>query len=88
MAQLIPAKRKPGDGKAVMELNAAIPQLVKEMNTAASPVLLVDQFSGFDVEKDTYDGVHPNAQGEEKMAQRWFEAIQKALPLVKKREGS
>lgn len=88
LAQLIPAKRQPGDGKAVMDVNAAIPELAAEMNTEESPVILVDQFTGFDVNKDTYDGVHPNAQGEEKMAQRWFEAIQQALPKVKKRDGS
>lgn len=75
LAKLIPTLRKPGDAKAVESLNKAIPRVVEEMNTKKSPVILVDQYSGFDAVKDLYDKVHPNASGEEKMAQRWFDAI-------------
>ena len=46
------------------------------------PVFLVDQFVDFDAQTETYDGIHPNDLGEEKMAQRWFEAIIAALPLI------
>lgn len=38
--------------------------------TAASPVLFVDQSLGFDPVTDTYDGVHPNTSGRQKMATR------------------
>lgn len=87
VAKLIPAKRQKGDGEAVAAVNEnVIPQLVKKMNTPESPVILVDHFTDFDVAKDTYDGVHPNAMGEEKMAQQWFEAIKESLPLVTKRK--
>lgn len=75
LAQLIPTKRKPGDAKAVKSLNDAIPQLAKDLSTKESPIIIVDQFSGFDAAADTYDGVHPNERGEEKMAQVWFDAI-------------
>jgi len=85
LATLIPTKRKPGDSEAVASLNKTIPNVAKELNTAKSPVILVDQFNGFNAVKDAYDGVHPNDKGEEKMAQKWYEAIKKALPLVKKR---
>lgn len=75
LAKMIPTKRKPGDAKAVVSLNNAIPQLAKDLSTKESPVIVVDQFSGFDAGADTYDGVHPNENGEEKMAQVWFKAI-------------
>ncbi|AKD05487.1 hypothetical protein PKOR_03485 [Pontibacter korlensis] len=80
LAQLIPAysqKVGPAIADNIVELNKRIPGLVQELNTAASPVILVDQYSGFDATEgvDTWDGVHPNASGEEKMAQKWFDAM-------------
>jgi lysophospholipase L1-like esterase len=40
----------------------------------------VDLASGFDPAKDTIaDLVHPNRAGAEKIAQRWSEALTKAL---------
>jgi acyl-CoA thioesterase-1 len=44
-------------------------------DTEESPVILVDQYTGFNAATDTYDGIHPNARGEAKMAQKWFDAI-------------
>jgi len=79
LATLIPARHRPGDAEAVASLNEHIPRLAEEMSTGRSPVILVDQNSGFDPETHTYDGVHPNEAGEEKMAQRWFEAIMKVV---------
>ncbi len=58
------------------ELNGGIASLVAELCTPVSPVMLVDQESGFDGNVDTYDGIHPNDTGEGKMAQKWFAAIQ------------
>lgn len=80
MAKLIPASRKPGDDLAVEALNAEIPGLVTRLNSESSPVILVDHYTGFDAEKDTYDGVHPNQSGEEKMAETWFQAIMAVIP--------
>ncbi|NOZ11117.1 MAG: cellulose-binding protein [Gammaproteobacteria bacterium] len=79
LAKVIPTSRSPGDAKAVAALNEYIPKVATEMNTANSPVILVDQFTGFDASTDTYDAVHPNAMGEEKMAQRWFDGIKSYL---------
>jgi acyl-CoA thioesterase-1 len=61
----------------LVEVNKRIPDLAKRKTTAASPIIVVDQATGFDVrkDKDTVDGCHPNASGEEKMATRWFEAL-------------
>ena len=75
LAQVIPTSRKPADALAVENMNKVIPSVAKAMNTTDSPVILVDQFSSFDASSETYDGVHPNAAGEEKIAAQWFEAI-------------
>ena len=82
LAKLIPTSRSEADSKAVETLNEVIPSVVSETNSRTSPVILVDQFTGFDARTETYDGVHPNALGEERMAQRWFDAIIAAIPLM------
>lgn len=79
LARLIPVNHRPGDAEAVESLNQAIPEVVADVHTEESPVILVDHFEGFDADKDTYDGVHPNAAGEEKMARTWFEAIRSVV---------
>lgn len=79
LAKLIPVAHRPGDAEAVESLNQEIPKIVEDMNSDESPVILVDHFEGFDPDEDTYDGVHPNESGEEKMAQRWFAAIRSAV---------
>ncbi len=60
-------------------LNNSLAALVAELNTKSSPVLLVDQHSGFDVNTDTFDRVHPNIRGEQKMADRWYDAIMQKI---------
>ncbi|WP_439882504.1 PA14 domain-containing protein [Pontibacter sp. MBLB2868] len=84
LAKIIPADLQivgPQAAENINLLNIEIPKLVSELNTTTSPVILVDQTTGFDPSKgaDTYDGVHPNASGEEKMAQKWMGAIQKII---------
>ncbi|MFW2439465.1 MAG: SGNH/GDSL hydrolase family protein [Arenicellales bacterium] len=79
LARLIPTTRAANDTKAVISLNETITTLSKTLGTADSPVILVDQFAGFDGKADLYDKVHPNASGEEKMAEKWFDAIQRVL---------
>ena len=46
-------------------------------STAASPVVVVDQFTGFNAPAgmDTSDGVHPNASGALKLATKWRQAL-------------
>ncbi len=79
LAQVIPASRSDEIAKALLTMNDSIANMVQELNTRKSPVLLVDQYSQFDLETDSYDGIHPTASGEEKIAQRWFDAIQLAI---------
>jgi lysophospholipase L1-like esterase len=80
LAKLIPADAGaagPGAANNIILFNEEIPGLVQELSSAASPVLLVDQFTGFDATKgaDTWDGIHPDESGEVKMAQRWFDTL-------------
>lgn len=79
LSKLIPTTRKPDDAAAIESLNAVIPQMAEKFSTDNSPIIIVDQFSGFDAGTQTYDGVHPNEAGEEKMAQVWFDAIMQVV---------
>lgn len=58
-------------------LQAEIRNIVATVNTVQSKVILVDQADGFNAEigVDTFDGIHPNLSGEEKIAEKWFQAI-------------
>jgi len=56
-------------------LNTEIATLAASLTTPGSPVVVVDQWTGFDPVTDTYDGVHPNALGEQKMAARWLTGL-------------
>ncbi|MFD7699577.1 GDSL-type esterase/lipase family protein [Streptomyces caelestis] len=77
VAQIIPMN--PGTcaacARRVVDFNARIPAWAAATSTGRSPVTVVDQWTGFDTATDTYDGVHPNAAGNEKIAARWFPAL-------------
>jgi len=64
----------------VIDFNAAIPAWAASISTAASPVTVVDQWTGFTTATDTGDGVHPNDSGNRKIADRWYPALTAALP--------
>lgn len=66
-------------GQRVISLNAAIPAWAASLSTAASPITVVDQWTGFNTSTDTYDGVHPNDAGNVKIAARWLPAVRAAL---------
>lgn len=74
LAQLIPTSDEARNSR-VDALNAEIPGIATRKSTASSPIVVVDQNSGFDSDGDTYDGVHPNETGEVKMAQVWYAAL-------------
>jgi outer membrane murein-binding lipoprotein Lpp len=78
MATLIPCNASTQAATNVNNLNAKIKTLVTQLNTDTSPVILVDQNSGI-TSSDLYDGVHPGPTGEAKMAQKWFDAINKFI---------
>ena len=67
----------PACGGRVQTFNATIPAWAASKSTAASPVLVVDQWTSYDAAADSNgDGVHPSETGgSEKMATRWFDAL-------------
>ena len=79
LAQVIPSGKLPKYAY-IPALNVQLAALSKDMNTKASPVILVDQAKGFDAQADTIaDHVHPNQRGAEKMARVWFDALRPIL---------
>ena len=86
LANLIPCSAS-GASSRVNDLNSKIKPLVGQLNTASSPVIFVDQNSGM-TSKDQFDGIHPNASGEEKMAQKWFDAIKSYLTSTKSKNDN
>ncbi|TDB77279.1 cellulose binding domain-containing protein, partial [Micromonospora sp. KC723] len=66
-------------GQRVVALNNAIDGWAAGKTTERSPVVVVDQWTGFSTATDTYDGVHPNAAGDRKMSDRWYPALVAAL---------
>ncbi|MEU4219208.1 cellulose binding domain-containing protein [Actinoplanes sp. NPDC026623] len=81
VAQILPMA--PGNcaecGQRVIDLNAAIPAWAAATTTAASPVTVVDQWTGFNTATDTPDGVHPNDSGNQKICNRWYPALSAAI---------
>ena len=81
VAQIIPmsASSCSGCDQEVVALDAAIPAWAAGKTTAQSPIVVVDQWTGFDTTTDTSDGVHPNALGDQKMSDRWYPALASVL---------
>lgn len=77
LAQIITEQTRADD---FADLNGHIATLATQLNTKASPVVLVDQNTGFDADVDTFDGVHPDESGERKLANNWLKALTKVLP--------
>jgi lysophospholipase L1-like esterase len=63
----------------VTAFNNALVSWAAGLNTAQSPITLVDQWNGFDVVADTFDRVHPVTSGFIKMGDRFFPAVAQAL---------
>jgi acyl-CoA thioesterase I len=53
--------------------------LVATKSTARSPIILVDNFTGFNLDNDTSDGVHPNIQGATKIANNIYQLLKPLL---------
>lgn len=86
LATLIPCNASANASNLVKDLNTKIKAMSSQLSTQASPVILVDQFTGIDASKDLYDGIHPGETGEEKMAQKWFNAIDTYLTATRTNE--
>ncbi|MEN8230164.1 MAG: tandem-95 repeat protein [Bacteroidota bacterium] len=74
LAQILPLENADWNAK-VEGINEGLNILASNLDEAQSRIILVDQNSGWSIADHTYDGVHPNPAGEERMAQRWFNAF-------------
>lgn len=79
LSQIIPMSPEYNCSSYVPGLNNQIVLLAGKMNSEVSPIVVVDQYTGYDCVADSRDGVHPNSVGEEKMAQRCFETLDYAF---------
>ncbi|QBI52782.1 GDSL-like Lipase/Acylhydrolase [Streptomonospora litoralis] len=65
----------------VARFNAALPGLADEMSGGRSPVAVARTASRFSPAEDTWDGTHPNARGELKIAAAFADALAGSLNL-------
>ncbi|RPA75194.1 SGNH hydrolase [Ascobolus immersus RN42] len=84
VARIIPATT-PGGQMFIPTLNNEIEAFVASKSTVASPIVTVNQYTGFDTAVDTVDGVHPNQSGDRKIAARWLGPLQGAIQLARSR---
>lgn len=77
LAQIIPTTM--WFSNLIVQLNSQIPGLAAQKSTSQSPVIVVDQWTGYNAATETTDGAHPTEAGELKVANKWFGALQSVL---------
>ncbi len=82
LAQIMPS----ASSRDFRGFNQALGKSAVKWSTPASPVEVVDCFTGFDLQNWTYDGLHPFGHGEAFLARRFYEAVWK--PKTKAVEAS
>lgn len=75
------------DGSA-LKIRPLVEAMAKRLNSEQSPVITVHHYQGWKenpavADSDTFDWAHPNPSGQQKMAQKWFEAMQPVLQTLK-----
>ncbi|GHH69039.1 hypothetical protein GCM10018793_00860 [Streptomyces sulfonofaciens] len=65
----------------VARFNALLAKAVANLDQPGSPLLAASAPESYDVHGDTYDGTHPNASGEHKLAAAFAEALYQAWDL-------
>lgn len=72
LAQLTPSRSRDAQHQA---LNNLIAEIASNLNSSDNRVVLVDLHSDFSAQTELFDTVHPNKQGEQKIADRFTNAI-------------
>ncbi|WP_367043092.1 SGNH/GDSL hydrolase family protein [Streptomyces sp. Je 1-332] len=65
----------------VARFNVLLAKAVADLDTGASPLLLASTPPSYDIDTDTYDGTHPGASGEHKLAAAFADAMHQAWSL-------
>lgn len=81
LAKIIPRSPSQPSSAFVVPLNLRVQAIANEMNTSASRVIAVDQFTGFDLATMIQiDGLHPNTAGEQRIADVWRQELTALIP--------
>lgn len=80
-------------GGPALQIRPLVEQMAKEISTAQSPVVTVPMYEGWVEDPkqpgaDTFDWVHPNPQGQKKMAEKWLAAMRPYLDQFGKAKTS
>ncbi|MEF2525573.1 MULTISPECIES: GDSL-type esterase/lipase family protein [Streptomyces] len=78
---VIPNVRAESDAPFAAEVdrfNELLAKAVADLSTPASPILLGARPAGYDIHRDTYDGTHPNASGEHRLAGEFASVLHQA----------
>ncbi|MGW0536012.1 GDSL-type esterase/lipase family protein [Streptomyces sp. NPDC003032] len=81
MLPVIPNVRAESDAPFAAEVarfNDLLAKTAADLDTSRSPLLLASSPPSYDIHTDTYDGTHPNASGEHKLAGAFAEAMAQA----------
>jgi lysophospholipase L1-like esterase len=83
LAEALPiayADNDPGFALRLYSYNVLVRNLAGELSTERSPVVSVDiaEREKWDIRADTYDGTHPNARGETKIAAAFADVLAEA----------
>jgi lysophospholipase L1-like esterase len=62
----------------VAHFNTLLAKAVADLDEPRSPLLLASVPESYDIHHDTYDGTHPNASGEHKLAAAFADALHQA----------
>ena len=65
----------------VTRFNELLAKTVADLDQPRSPLLLASPPPSYDIDLDTYDGTHPNASGEHKIAGAFADAMHQAWDL-------
>lgn len=66
---------------AAADLNQRLQTVATELGSARSPITIANTDEGYDTTLDTYDGVHPNASGDQRIAAAFSDALGAALHI-------
>lgn len=68
-------------GEQVDHFNDLLAKTAADLDEPRSPILLVAPPDGWDLARDTYDGTHPNAEGEHRIAAAFADALHQAWSI-------
>ncbi|MFG2344893.1 SGNH/GDSL hydrolase family protein [Streptomyces phaeochromogenes] len=87
---VIPNTRAETDAPFAREVglfNELLAKTVADLDEPGSPLLLASVPPSYDITHDTYDGTHPNASGEHKLAASFAEAMHQAWDVGERYEA-